>query len=338
MATATSTSPTKLPVLYAIDFQGWGETEKTGPNVRAISWDKSRTIITTGPKGNGKSLVIATLAAQAMIEGLEVVSNMPIAFRCVYENRYYKDLYSTPLEMMNLLKLNGKYKGRVILIDEIRRWLSNRKWSSKRNELLNEAINQLRKDDLTILASCKNVRRLDQVFREDELDIEIKCRDANNFNSEIPPGTEIKMTWYDISGGITGNEAEEKPPFLETTLDMAERVWAIYNSFQVQDYWETMKELKFDFGKKKFNPFGDDEDDEEDTGAYVTQHLDETISRLISAFEKKRNRLSGSEFWNIVQLDYHNTQHQKIAFDIMEKLGITKDQRGYKRDYDLINN
>jgi hypothetical protein len=76
----------------------------------------------------------------------------------------------------------------------------------------------------------------------------------------------------------------------------------------------------------------------EQEGIESQRLFDVAKANLIHAFENKKDKLKGNEYWRAAGLDAQNKAHQKIASELNEALGIEKTTNGvYKRDYDLVN-
>ena len=327
----------KLSVLFERDFDSTYWTKSSsGANHRrhTLSWGDNLAICTTGIRGAGKSKYLAWLIADALIKGFTVLSNMPVAFLLKRKNGSVEICETHPLKMEELLSLSDKINRAVIVIDEIGNWLGNRQWNTVRNRLLNAAINQMRKQHLDMLMSCKNSQKLDAQFREDELDVEIHCQDYHDFNSTIPKGRTNKLQFWDKSGVWTGIPwyPGKWPPDAQCLLKGAERLNNIYDSYQVQDYWESMTRFEFEVPTATMSKDG--------VVVKVESPVmtpDEIRTKLIGMFEKKA-RWSPSEFWATVGIDY-NTDKSNVTtlYDVMGQLGVVKTKGGYTRDYSLVN-
>lgn len=296
------------------------------------------TYIVTGVRGSGKSTNLAALIAHALINEVRVLSNMPVAFRCKYPLNSYGDskietLETLPLNMELLLSLNSSIQKALLVLDEIKNWLSNQQWQMPRQKLLNAAINQMRKNRLDLAGSCKDAMKLDPTFRDDELDIVLHCQDMHVFKRSIPRGKHFRVQGWDWSGAWTGWPwFPGKEPDLLLQLTDADRIWHIFDSYQVQDFWEANAKLDPQFENRKIGKNG-----------FVQEQVqtiseEEVQKNLISIMARFNDRILQTDLWRHLGIaPTQNNRETKFAVSqIMDDLGIVTKGHYYVRDYEMV--
>lgn len=167
-----------------------------------------------GPKGNGKSEMLAYDILQILIEGGTVWSNMPVktspavlARKYAPSGRPIKYAETKPLDWDLLYSLDESLVEGVIAIDEIGYQANSRESGSVRNRLINACIRQARHRNLDIIFTERSFMRVDSRIRE-EMDLLIECKDLTYSDwgkeNQVPGGYCILLKYYDISGQETG--------------------------------------------------------------------------------------------------------------------------------------
>ncbi len=257
---------TELPVLYEQDFAFMGNV-KPGRGVKTLSWGANIFMAFCGVRGSGKSLAMALYIAHALISGKRVLSNMNVAFKLLRPDHSAPQTYCTePLDMNALYHLQEGINNCLVAIDEIQYFSDSRKWQSTRNQLLNAIFYQIRKRGLDFVCTVKTPNWLDSRLRDMELDIIVQCCDWHFRSQEYPKGQYINLKFYDWSGTWTGQPwyASHKgqgnydgmgmgiDPDAQIDIKFANRIWPIYHTEAVIDYFDTLKPLdKKDFDGSK---------------------------------------------------------------------------------------
>jgi hypothetical protein len=181
---------------------------------RAKPYTKSEIIGIVGSKGNGKSLLLASMIIHKLIEGVTVWSNMPVktsdailARKYAPSGRPIKYAETKPLDWDLLYSLDESLVEGMIAIDEVGYQANSRESGSVRNRLVNACVRQSRHRNLDVLYTDRSFYRVDSRFRE-ETDVIIECND-NRYSkwgkqNHVPGGYSIYLKFFDISGQQTG--------------------------------------------------------------------------------------------------------------------------------------
>ena len=186
-----------------------------------------------GSKGEGKSASSASIALiDGAMRGKTFYSNMNISCDIAVDPYTARSMthgmltdggvahyQSLPLDKEALLKLDDKYRGAYIVIEEINVQYSNtRRTQTNTNIDFNMVVQELRHLESTLIYNV-----VDEMFIDTQLrtmtDIFIKCEDTayslDNMAKRKEPGMDIKWTVYPMSPWVCGRErsyyATQKP-------------------------------------------------------------------------------------------------------------------------------
>ena len=238
---------TGLPILsYNVLRQA--ETERSTGHVVAFGHD-SWVIAFTGIRGSGKSLCMAWNIAHCLVQHMNVWSNMNVAFKCKYPDGTFESFASKPLDFNALYNLDRELQSGVVAIDEIQYYIDSRVSGSLRNRMINAVIRQIRKRTLSFLYTTRSLDFIDKRLRNWETDIEFQCWDLHKSNTSIGKGKLITINALDHSGAWTGRPWFPKmPPTNRFILKGADRIWPVYNTEEIIDYFEASAPLKMNRG------------------------------------------------------------------------------------------
>lgn len=239
-------APPELPILYYSDLVLQDDSANEELTFD-LDLSDALVIMFTGPRGGGKSMSMAFAIAKALAGGLDVWSNMKVAFRCIdgKGEGNYRDLSTKPLDMQALYSLSGDLSNGLVAIDEIQYYLDARESLTIKHRIMNAVLRQVRKRSLAVLGTTRDLEMLDKRLRIWETDLEIACWDMSKSDASIRKGWLIKWNIYDIAGTWTGRKWHPgQEPTAEYLLDMADRLWRIYNTTEIIDFQETAQPLK----------------------------------------------------------------------------------------------
>lgn len=183
--------------------------------------DREVVIGTIGDRGGGKSATDAVLGfVNFMLDGKSVWSNMEISLAIEISDDTAREhglnsggwieYRSEPLEKNALLRLDDKYRGGCLVIEEINVQYSNvRRFMSNTNVDFNEVCQQLRKFKTSLIYNV-----IDEMFIDSQLrsltDFFIKTYDTafdvHNLEKGKKTGLDFNWTLYPMSGYLAGEQ------------------------------------------------------------------------------------------------------------------------------------
>lgn len=198
---------------------------------KSLLKDLCQVVVFSGPRGSGKTLSTTYLAAKALMSGHKVWSNYPIDFWGIIPGSDPVHYQSIDLDMMDIYMMERGLAEGIVVIDEANLWVPGRRSMSKRNELINAMVQQIRKRKLTFLAATQNFHSLDSMFRF-QTDLHILCSDQS-FMGHCEPGEFITWRVRDQSGMYTGKTFDPSDPVENVLWFWGKPMWNCYNS-----WWE----------------------------------------------------------------------------------------------------
>jgi hypothetical protein len=224
------------------------------PVTRSLKVRKAPSLfsVITGPRGSLKTLLLTMLACRNLLKcfylryyGItrHVWTNYPIGFyhRSVLDDKVYY-LRPEPLNMESLYTFDAGLAAGWVCIDEIDQWYDRQDWAAVTQKLTNAVITQIRKRELSLLATTQNFQWLNAraQFQTDTL---INCREAafttwgRKFGVQM--GHVSFLTLKDLSGVNTGFQYSENFRTYSTKLTHGERYWDKYDTNFQFDPMET---------------------------------------------------------------------------------------------------
>ena len=194
----------------------------------------------TGPKRNGKSLLLTYLLCQDMLRfSRPVWSTMPVKTPSALLKRGYPKRESTPINWDTLYMLGKEYDSGTIGLDESIYYDDSRTSLSMRNKLLNTIMNQVGHRNLNVYYTVKTSGWLDKRLQY-ETDIRIVCTDLGRTpwgrSKRIGQGRVIKMEFFDLSCFFSQRAYHEKYnpwPFTTVIWNSASEFWDAYNTKEI---------------------------------------------------------------------------------------------------------
>ena len=164
-------------------------------------------IVPTGPRGSGKSLLLADMGFRFMRAKLPCFSNFEIDGS--FAEGHFK---AETLDTVLLHTFPDQLRGSLILVDEFQFYADSRSTSTTGNKLLNSLGIQIRKRQMTVGLSVQNIEWIDRRWRY-QVDIQVRCRDLATTPwgrlKRIRRGELIFYQFYDMSGLITGTDIDQ---------------------------------------------------------------------------------------------------------------------------------
>lgn len=201
---------------------------------------KNRSIVMgfVGPNGSGKSVNAGReLAVGYMIKGVDVYSNMRIAFNQVLPSGELIIRQTIDIDNMEMRNLDTKYANCAVYYDEVNVSVAEaRRSMSDVNLKVMYIVQQKRKRNLDVIWSAVSEMDVDVRLRS-RTDIFVKCGDLSlrpGFQHN-GVGTFSEMTYYDYGGLVVPNDygMGEKSVFNRMVVNNRPW-WNIYDTYQLQ--------------------------------------------------------------------------------------------------------
>jgi len=199
----------------------------------------------TGPRGSGKSLLLAYLQVMNMKHGRRVVSNIDIGGPV---KRYGKivEVKSETLSFDALLSLSDALEECVVAIDEINLWFPSMRAMANANRIAGILAQLIRKRNISLCYTTQNFKWLDNMIRW-QTDLLISCQDVFHTpagkEEGIGRGEYIRFVAIDRSGYLTGVPYDISGKYNTGILE-AKPVWSYYKTKHVVDPWEAMSKVE----------------------------------------------------------------------------------------------
>jgi len=306
--------------IFDRDYGSEGEDgEESGGD---FSWDVNQPYVVgvSGARGSGKSLTLCYMGIRALAMGVPVWSNFPIRYKLLTRHGP-KVLEANKLLFKDLLILENRPRGGLILIDEYQDWANNLNFMSTQNKLLNAVWHQIRKDDLCFAYAAKKLRWIDSKTRE-ETDIEIQCKDMwtdPKYRRSTKRGETVLQDYIDWSGFWTGQMYDDYP-IVYPMRAYYKFCWEAYDTRQRFDIFEALKGYKLDLTKEVIT-------DKEDSF-----NLEQIEKKLINLFDSDK-QIKASEVYQYLGLK--NNYQKNAVSKLIRDIGGEESWRGNSKFFNL---
>jgi len=190
----------------------------------------------TGVRGSSKTLQLARHALKGLANGEKVFTNIEL-----YPEKAGIDKQANPVGLEFLLTFDEALTDAIIIISEIDTWFDRMRETSTGNRLGGKFLQQLRKKGLRIFFDTQDylpgvlMRQVDKLVYCNDFCFSQWGRDRN-----LPKGTTFWYDCYDYSGIFTGWRGYH----WREALYHAERVWPLFNTYQVYDPLQFARKIK----------------------------------------------------------------------------------------------
>lgn len=269
------------------------------PSILLPNDEGSFVVAATGPRGSGKSLLLAALACQVMVvRRQKVYSNMQIVWDCDKNGAVpggpRKGKWETqPLDKDALLAFDSEdMAGAWIIWDEIQNDVDSRRPMSLGNILHSKVMAQIRKRDMSLAYSVQDMAMVDTRLRW-QTDLEFACTDlfVRGFieSDERPSqrGVLIGFARRNVSGYLPG-QIYSQTGYQRLGKFYGKRFWNCYSTKEVQNPLEAMVPYKLALGQKVIS-VGEPEQ-KVDQGALLTEYVEGLRARGMT-------RMGVDDFW-----------------------------------------
>lgn len=194
-----------------------------------------------GHRGSGKTVGAVGIGLfDYLLRGKDVWSNVPIEVKVCYKKA--SRVYATKdVEQVDLLDLEGGYKGGMVLADECNlSFASAYKTMSNPNQDFAGMVQQIRKRHMSVVWTAQSFMSVDKNLRW-QTDFMVGCRDQHLSGRDNVMGNKSEWRIYDI-GGLTGEyslEYELSHPYITQFLvwegdHYNHPLWWAYDSYVLQ--------------------------------------------------------------------------------------------------------
>jgi len=203
-----------------------------------------------GPRGAGKTSLMSYIAEQcAYLYDKRIISNYPIKLQVWSEKaKRIIDIESEPLELGKLLMFDQSYCGAIIVIDEAPQIINRLATMTWKNRLLDLWLQQIRKNNNSLLYASQNEFWVDNELRW-QTDIITNCRDASIINSDHQKGSVILTQTRDMSGLWTGYSYDEKPRIIKKQRHITKLIWGTFDTLHKNDVFASLAKVKMNVGE-----------------------------------------------------------------------------------------
>lgn len=217
----------------------------------AKQYTDSTIMIITGPKRNGKSLLLARYLLVALLDGRRVWSNMKVHTPKSWVKRGYPKRETEPIDWSLLYALDKELVEGVIGIDEMTYIASNRESLSIKNRLFNSILRQVGHRNLDVYGTARKLSWCDNHVQA-EADLEIKMSDLRfspwGRQNHVLGGTVMRCEYYDLSGAMTGHpcaESKQWRPFRRLKF-YGQKYWECYDTKEIVPLEQCFLGVKLD--------------------------------------------------------------------------------------------
>jgi hypothetical protein len=199
----------------------------------------------TGPRGSSKTLQLARHSLKGLANGEKVFTNIEL-----YPEKAGIENKANPVGLEFLLTFDESLTDAIIVISEIDTWFDRMRETSTGNRLGGKFLQQLRKKGLRIFFDTQDylpgvlMRQVDKLVYCNDFCFTQWGRDRN-----LPKGTTFWYDCYDYSGIFTG----WKGYHWREALYHAERVWPLFNTYQIYDPLQFARKIKVVGGDMEYD-------------------------------------------------------------------------------------
>lgn len=190
-----------------------------------------------GHRGGGKSTRVARKLLLALKAGLNVFTNYEL-----HPEKIGIDNQPKPLDLKFLLSFNTALNKSVIGIGEVDTWVERKRAMSTSSILVEKFLRQLRKRGLRVLMDTQSPSLPTVILNQ--VDLVVSCHDFFYTDwgreHELYKGTTFFFQEEDYSGIFTGHPGRRWGSMLAN----ANRLWPLYNTYQIFDPWQWARKVE----------------------------------------------------------------------------------------------
>lgn len=190
-----------------------------------------------GHRGGGKSVRVARKLLLALKHGYKVYTNYEL-----YPDKIGIDNQPRPLDLEHLLRFDTDLNNSVIGIGEVDTWVERKRAMSTSSIMVDKFLHQLRKRGLRVILDTQSPSLPSVIINQ--VDLMVWSHDSFytgwGIEHQIRKGTSFYYEEEDHSGIFTGYPGR----MWRTALGNADRIWPLYNTFQIFDPWQWARKVE----------------------------------------------------------------------------------------------
>jgi len=265
-----------------------------------------------GHRGGGKSVRVARKLLLALKRGYTVFTNYEL-----YPEKIGVDNKPKGLDLEFLLSFDTSLNNSVIGIGEVDTWVERKRAMSTSSILVDKFLHQLRKRGLRVFLDTQSPSLPSVIINQ--VDLMVTSHDSFytdwGIEHQLRKGTSFYYEEVDQSGIFTGHPGR----MWRTVLGNADRIWPLYNTFQIFDPWQWARKVEMVGEKMVFDM---------DEGKMYTSggHNLETEQREIKQFNtllKAEYRAWGDDFIKLAKQNNAVLEEQpnrwRLSIDKIQK-------------------
>ena len=199
-----------------------------------------------GHRGGGKSVRVARKLLLALKHNYTVYTNYEL-----YPEKIGVDNKPRPLDLEFLLSFDTSLTNSVIGIGEVDTWVERKRAMSTSSILVEKFLHQLRKRGLRVFLDTQSPSLPTVILNQ--VDLMVQCHDSfysdYGREHELYKGTNFFYEEEDYSGIFTGYPGKR----WRTAIGNANRLWPLYNTYQIFDPWQWARKVEMVGDKMVFN-------------------------------------------------------------------------------------
>lgn len=233
--------------LDAEDFLETSAKENAGlPEELRNYFPREYVELVLGPRGSGKSVRVARKLLKALKAGLQVFTNYEL-----YPEKLGIDNIPKPLDLNFLLSFDTSLQEAVIGIGEVDTWIERKRAMSTSNIMVEKFLSQLRKRGLRVFMDTQSPTLPTVILGK--VDLLVWSQDSywSPWGQEhsVYKGTNFFYHAFDHSGLFTGYKGNQ----WWEAIGNAQKLWPLYNTYQIFDPWQWAKKVEIVGGKMVFD-------------------------------------------------------------------------------------
>lgn len=199
-----------------------------------------------GHRGGGKSVRVARKLLLALKCGYHVFTNYEL-----YPEKMGIDNQPRPLDLQFLLSFNTDLNNAVIGIGEVDTWVERKRAMSTSSIMVDKFLHQLRKRGLRVFLDTQSPSLPTVILNQVDLMVEAHDSFYTDWGREheLYKGTNFYYDETDYSGLFTGYPGRR----WRTALGNAQKVWPLYNTYQIFDPWQWARKVEMVGDKMVFD-------------------------------------------------------------------------------------
>ena len=265
-------------------------SDDTGSEEPEQWFPKEYVELVLGHRGGGKSVRVARKLILALKHGYNVYTNYEL-----YPEKIGIDNQPRSLDLEHLLRFDTDLNNSVIGIGEVDTWVERKRAMSTSSIMVDKFLHQLRKRGLRVLLDTQSPSLPSAIINQ--VDLIAWSHDSFytdwGIEHQIRKGTSFYYKEEDHSGIFTGHPGR----MWRTALGNADRIWPLYNTYQIFDPWQWARKVEIVGEKMVFNM----DDQKMYTSGERNLEIEQREIKQFNTLLKAEYRAWGNEFIHLSQ-------------------------------------